>query len=153
MLPKHSLLSLITSLAGAVLLLNYEQNLSARSPLGSLSAPRLHNRLDSSSLDFGGLTLLSTSSFMGDDDCFDASKDPRLIPAQTSDCLHAAQQVLEKGSLTRPIFLAVYEPEASSRYYKSSGLGPTWSLWTYFMIQTKTNSLFGWHIRRLWIFP
>ena len=51
------------------------------------------------------MSIPNTSSTIAEKDCFDAASDPRLIPASLYDCLHAAQQITQKGSLTRPITL------------------------------------------------
>ena len=48
-------------------------------------------------------TLPPVSSLKGDEDCFNAAADPRLIPAQVNDCYQAALLFRQKGSLTRPL--------------------------------------------------
>ena len=65
-----------------------------------------HNLPDSPSLNSSGLTLLHPTSINGCKGCFDAASEPRPVPAQTSDCLHATLQIIQKGSVTRPIIMA-----------------------------------------------
>ena len=86
MLPRYSSSLLIISLACAVLLPIDRQSLSTTSSPNASS-----------------LTLPDSSILVGDEECFNPSTDPRLIPAQIVDCLHAALQLSEKGSIFRPI--------------------------------------------------
>lgn len=102
----YLLLLLIAPLACAVLLSPDGQSISNRSPLHAQSTTKTQNLQDHPSLNLSGLALLNPSSINAENDCFDAASDPRLIPAQTDDCLYAALQILEKGSLTRPIIFA-----------------------------------------------
>ena len=76
----------MASLASAALVRVDSQSLSTKSPPNT--APP---------------SLPGVSSLKGDEDCFDASADPRLIPAQMEDCLEGALQIRQVGSLTRPL--------------------------------------------------
>lgn len=84
MLPKSVLSLSMTSLVSAALLRMDSQSLSNKSPPNT--APP---------------TLPRVSSLKEGEDCFNASADPRLIPALMEDCLEGALQIRQVGSITR----------------------------------------------------
>lgn len=105
-IPRYLLLLLVAPLACAVLLSPNGPSISIRSRLHAQSTTKTQNLQDHLSLNLNGLALLNPSSINGENDCFGAASDPRPIPAQINDCLYAALQILEKGSLTRPTIFA-----------------------------------------------
>ena len=89
MLPIFLLSLFIPSLVSAVRLQIDSQSLSTRSP-PSTAPP----------------TLPPVFSLEGDDDCFNASADSRLIEPKMDDCLQAVQRVRQVGTLTRPLIFS-----------------------------------------------
>ena len=83
----------MASLASAVLLPIDSQSLSTRSPPNTTPP-----------------TLPRVSGLKEDGDCFDASADPRLIPAEMEDCRRAALLIRQFGPPTRSLIFSRLAP-------------------------------------------